>query len=77
MQISVIHPAELGDRELGAWHDLQARSEELRNPFLCPEFAIAVGQSRKDARVAVISDDGGLAGFFAFEQGRLNVVGGD
>jgi len=73
MQISVVRPAELGDSEIDAWHAMQAETESLANPFLCPEFAIAVGQSRPDARVAVLSEDSGLAGFFPFERRRLGV----
>lgn len=73
MQISVVRPAELGEREFSAWHGLQAGSRELRNPFMCPEFAVAVGGSRPGARVAVLTDGSRYAGFFPFERGRLGV----
>ncbi|HET9897571.1 MAG TPA: GNAT family N-acetyltransferase [Streptosporangiaceae bacterium] len=73
MRISVLRPAELGDGELGAWHGMQRQSAELRNPFLCPEFAVAVGSVRQGARVAVLDDGSGPRGFFPFERGRLGV----
>ncbi len=73
MQISVVRPADLGRREISAWHGLQDQSAGLRNPFLCPEFAIAVSFSRPDARVAVIEDGSEPIGFFPFELGKLGV----
>ncbi len=78
MKIAVARPDELGDSEIGAWHAMQDKTEELRNPFLSPEFAIAIGQARAEAgmddvRVAVLSDSSGAAGFFPFQRGRLGV----
>jgi len=76
MRISVVRPAELGEPEVSAWHAMQDKTEELRNPFLSPEFAIAAGQARAEAgaddvRVAVLADGSGLAGFFPFQRGRF------
>jgi CelD/BcsL family acetyltransferase involved in cellulose biosynthesis len=79
MRISVIHPSELGPAEVTAWQDMQRRSAGLRNPFLSPEFAQAVGRHRADARVAVLTDggggggEGGIAGFLPFEKHRLGM----
>ncbi len=73
MQITVVRPAELGEREFSAWHGLQSGSMELRNPFMCPEFAVVIGGSRPEARVAVLEDGSGYEGFFPFERGRLGV----
>ena len=50
---------------------MQRATPSLANPFLCPEFAIAVGRCRSHARVAVLSDGPETVGFFAFERGRL------
>ena len=80
MQIVVVRPGELGAAEIGDWHAMQDRSEPLANPFLCPEFAIAIGRSKPQARVAVLSENGGPVGFFPFEIGRLgaaNAIGMD
>ncbi len=73
MQISVIHPRELGSAETAAWHAMQGQTAALANPFLCPEFATAIGASRPAARVAVLTDGPDFAGFFPFERRKLGV----
>ena len=73
MQITVVRPAELGPGEIAAWHRLQRQSEALASPFLCPEFAVAVGDCNPGARVAVLADGGQLAGFFPFEHRRFGL----
>lgn len=73
VQISVIHPTDLCPNEIAAWHMMQRKTRHLANPFLCPEFAVAVGQFRPAARVAVLSDGGEIVGFFPFERRRLGV----
>jgi CelD/BcsL family acetyltransferase involved in cellulose biosynthesis len=45
----------------------------LDNPFLSPEFSIAVGRQRPRARVAVLSEGAEIVGFFPFERRRLGV----
>lgn len=52
MEITVVHPDDLGEPETSVWRTLLQSSYELANPFLCPEFTIAVGRLRADARVA-------------------------
>jgi CelD/BcsL family acetyltransferase involved in cellulose biosynthesis len=71
--ISVIRPSELGPAEISAWHDMQRGTPTLGNPFLSPEFSIAVGQVRPSARVAVLTDGPDITGFFPFERRRLGV----
>ncbi|MGH4022956.1 MAG: GNAT family N-acetyltransferase, partial [Pseudonocardiaceae bacterium] len=71
MQITVVHPSELGAAELATWHGFQAADPALRNPFLSPEFTVAVGRLRPHARVAVLSDGAQITGFFPFEQRRF------
>ncbi|MFI9843652.1 GNAT family N-acetyltransferase [Nonomuraea sp. NPDC051941] len=73
MEITVVHPGDLGEPETSAWRTLLQSSYELANPFLCPEFTIAVGRLRADARVAVIEDDGKIVGFFPFQRHALGV----
>jgi CelD/BcsL family acetyltransferase involved in cellulose biosynthesis len=73
VRISVIRPSELGPAEIDAWHSMQRASPTLSNPFLCPEFAVAVGKFRSDARVAVLSDGPDTIGFFPFERRKLGV----
>jgi CelD/BcsL family acetyltransferase involved in cellulose biosynthesis len=71
VQITVIRPEELGAAEIAAWHSMQARSAFLANPFLSPEFAIAVGRVQPAARVAVLAEGQDITGFFPFERRGL------
>ena len=73
MQISVVRPGELGPDEIAAWHSIQRQTGSLANPFLCPEFAIAVDKFRPGARVAVLADGPKIVGFFPFEHRRFGV----
>lgn len=52
---------------------MQCATGSLANPFLCPEFAIAVDKVRPGARVAVLTDGSDIAGFFPFQRRRLGV----
>jgi CelD/BcsL family acetyltransferase involved in cellulose biosynthesis len=47
---------------------MQRATPSLGNPFLSPEFAMAVGRFRRGARVAVLSDGQSVTGFFPFEK---------
>src|ERR1700721_3617608 len=73
MQISVACPGELSLGEIAAWRSMQRATASLASPFLCPEFSIAVGNFRPQARVAVLYDGVDIAGFFPFEQRGLGV----
>jgi CelD/BcsL family acetyltransferase involved in cellulose biosynthesis len=68
MQISVARPGELGLDEIAAWRSMQRATASLANPFLSPEFSIAVGNFRPQARVAVLYDGPEIVGFFPFER---------
>jgi CelD/BcsL family acetyltransferase involved in cellulose biosynthesis len=46
---------------------MQCCNSELGNPFLSPDFTIAVGRVRDDARVAVLEGDGDIVGFFPYQ----------
>ncbi|HTT51423.1 MAG TPA: GNAT family N-acetyltransferase [Streptosporangiaceae bacterium] len=69
----MIRPSELGPAEVTAWHAMQRGSAALGNPFLSPEFTQAAGRHRPDARVAVLTEGGRLAGFLPFEKHRFGV----
>jgi 2-polyprenyl-6-methoxyphenol hydroxylase-like FAD-dependent oxidoreductase len=73
MRIFLIHPQELGQAEIASWHSMQQATPELDNPFLSPEFAVAVGRARPDARVAVLMDGNSTLGFFPYERHRLGL----
>ncbi|MGH3920253.1 MAG: GNAT family N-acetyltransferase [Pseudonocardiaceae bacterium] len=71
MKIAVIHPSELGEPELATWRGFQRSVPSLANPFLSPEFTVAVGRLRPAARVAVLFEEAGIVGFFPFERRPL------
>jgi CelD/BcsL family acetyltransferase involved in cellulose biosynthesis len=50
---------------------MQRAMPSLANPFLSPEFAMAVGRFRPGARVAVLTEGQSITGFFPFEGRRL------
>jgi CelD/BcsL family acetyltransferase involved in cellulose biosynthesis len=68
MRVAVARPDELGPGEIAAWHHMQRQTQSLANPFLCPEFAIAVGTFSSSARVAVLTEGHQFIGFFPFER---------
>jgi CelD/BcsL family acetyltransferase involved in cellulose biosynthesis len=74
MQISVIRPGELGPDEISVWHSMQRKTESLLNPFLSPEFAVAIDMFQSDARVAVLADGSEIVGFFPFQRKRFGVA---
>ena len=71
MRVFLIRPGELGSAEIAAWHSMQRATPSLANPFLSPEFAVAVGRFRPDAQVAVLTEGQSIVGFFPFERRRL------
>ncbi|MEU7060782.1 GNAT family N-acetyltransferase [Streptomyces sp. NPDC046197] len=71
MDISVYRPGELSAADRAAWTAMQSKahlhgSEQLANPFLAPQFTLAVGRCRRGVRVAVVREDGDPAAFFPF-----------
>jgi CelD/BcsL family acetyltransferase involved in cellulose biosynthesis len=74
MKVSVIHPTELDRKLTDKWHLFLTKSSLPDTPFLYPEFVIAVGHHRSDARVALIEEGGKLVGFLPY-QTRLTGFG--
>ncbi len=72
-RVHVIHPSDLGRDEITAWHGMQEATPCLANPFLTPEYAIAVGRFRPQSRVGVLTEEQSVVGFFPFEARRLGV----
>ncbi|MGW4228597.1 GNAT family N-acetyltransferase [Streptomyces sp. NPDC004980] len=70
-RIRVVRPGDLGAGDIETWRELRAKSGAPAHPFMAPEFTLAVGRVRPRARVAVIGEGGGTAGFFPFERGQL------
>ena len=73
VRVLPIRPGELGPAEIATWHAMQRATPSLANPFLSPEFALAVGRFRPGAYVAVLTEGQFIAGFFPFERRRLGV----
>lgn len=73
MRVDVVHPSDLGPAEIASWHSLQQATPSLANPFLSPEYAIAVGRFRPESRVAVLTESQATIGFFPFEKRGLGV----
>ncbi|GHF98571.1 GNAT family N-acetyltransferase [Streptomyces filamentosus] len=71
MRVRIVRPGELGARETGAWRRLRAASGVPANPFMEPEFTLAVGAVRPAARVAVWWEGDEPVGFFPYEKGPL------
>lgn len=70
----VVRPGELTTRETDVWRGLRARSGGRANPFMEPEFTLAVGRVRpRTARVALLYEHGGEddepVGFLPYETG--------
>ncbi|TGA98782.1 GNAT family N-acetyltransferase [Streptomyces sp. MZ04] len=78
MDITVHRPGELTAADRVAWTALQSKahlngSPELANPFLSPEFTLAVGHWRRGVRIAVVREAGEPAAFFPFERSITGV----
>ncbi|MCP3820523.1 GNAT family N-acetyltransferase [Streptomyces sp. A3M-1-3] len=71
VRIRVVRPGELDAADIEAWRELRAKADAPANPFMEPEFTLAVGRVRPAARVAVLREDGEPAGFFPYEKGPL------
>ncbi len=68
MKVTVVRPSELGPDERRLWESF-ARQSSLSSPFLSWEFTQVIGQTRDDARVAVLDGGSGICGFLAFQVG--------
>lgn len=76
--LTVLRPGELTAADRAAWTALQAKahlhgSPELANPFLSPEFALAIGRCRRGVRIAVLREGGEPAAFFPFQRSAAGV----
>ncbi len=73
MDIQLIDPADLGESQLAAWTRLQQANTALDSAFFSPQFTQAVASFRDDLEVAVMEQDGEIAGFFPFHRNRWRV----
>ncbi|UXY32204.1 GNAT family N-acetyltransferase [Streptomyces sp. HUAS TT20] len=55
------------------WRGAMDDSPEYANPFLSPQFAVAIARHRRGARVAVLREGGEAVGFFPHQRGSFGV----
>ncbi|MGE0849771.1 MAG: GNAT family N-acetyltransferase [Hyphomicrobiaceae bacterium] len=73
MHAHIIEPRALSPGQIALWRELQLGDPTLWSPFFSPEFTLALGVARTDARVAVLVEDGQVGGFLPFHLGRNRV----
>ncbi|MFH8985777.1 GNAT family N-acetyltransferase [Streptomyces varsoviensis] len=78
MSISVYRPGELTAGDRAVWTAIQSQSFEngtpqLANPFLAPEFALAVGRCRRGVRIAVAREEREPVAFLPFQRSASGV----
>ncbi|CAM5564321.1 cellulose biosynthesis protein CelD [Streptomyces spiroverticillatus] len=78
LDLTVHRPGELTSADRAAWTAMQAKahlhgSPELANPFLSPEFALALGRCRRGVRIGVVREEGEPAAFFAYQRSATGV----
>jgi CelD/BcsL family acetyltransferase involved in cellulose biosynthesis len=66
LRASTFRPAEAPTALIDAWRGLSAQSAAFDGPLLGPDFALAVGECREDARVTVFERAGEPIGFLAY-----------
>jgi CelD/BcsL family acetyltransferase involved in cellulose biosynthesis len=59
MDVSLLHPNELDGATLAAWRRMRAADARYASPFQSPEFTLAAGSVREDARVLVVRGEDG------------------
>jgi CelD/BcsL family acetyltransferase involved in cellulose biosynthesis len=50
------------------WRDLLSADPAFASPYVCPELTLAAAAVRDDVFVGLLSDGGGIAGFFPFQR---------
>ncbi|MGW4420971.1 GNAT family N-acetyltransferase [Streptosporangium sp. NPDC004631] len=73
MRVSIVHPRDLGAPDISRWRALQEADPAFDNPFLSPEFTVAVGELQDRVRVAVLHDGADTVGFFPFERHPMGI----
>ncbi|MFE9838995.1 GNAT family N-acetyltransferase [Streptomyces sp. NPDC005551] len=78
MDIGVHRPGELSAADRAAWAALQSKahlggSPGLANPFLSPEFTLAMGRCRRGVRIGVVHEGGEPVAFFPFQRTATGV----
>lgn len=72
MRVEVIPARQLTAELCGQWIEIQRAEPKFHSPFARPEFTQAVADVRSDVEVAILEDEGSVAGFFPFQRSRSN-----
>ena len=64
MRTRIVSIEDMTAREIVLWNSWACQNGQLVSPYLRFEFAETVARTRQDVRVAILEDEGGLAGFF-------------
>jgi CelD/BcsL family acetyltransferase involved in cellulose biosynthesis len=74
MKASIVTPQELDADCIRQWEMLRATNATYASPFYSPHFALAVGEVRRDAQVAIIEQDRRIVGFLPFHRVRGRIA---
>ncbi len=73
MNIRVVKPADLTPQDLQLWKQYQQRDTFLANPFLCPEYIMAVSEIQEGVQVGIMECGSEIVGFFPFQKTTRNI----
>jgi CelD/BcsL family acetyltransferase involved in cellulose biosynthesis len=73
IDIKIKAAGELTAAERQAWDELQAADRAYESPYFALAFFDAVARHAPSTRVAVMRENGGIAGFFPFHRGPLGI----
>lgn len=79
LKVDNLHPSQLDAGVADVWRAMAQSHSVFASPLLGPDFALAVGAVREDARVAVVRRSGDLVGFLPYHRrpGRMaRAIGG-
>jgi CelD/BcsL family acetyltransferase involved in cellulose biosynthesis len=74
MKASLVIPQELDADCIRRWEQLRTTNSIYASPFYSPHFALAVGEVRCDAQVAIFEQDGRIVGFLPFHRVRGRIA---
>ena len=74
MKYEIINGKELSLSLVHRWAEVQLSNADLLNPYFCPEFTQAVAAVRNDVKVAVLTKDREVVGFFPFHYSRGGIA---
>jgi len=68
IDVETLHPRQLAAADVALWRAMAAAEPAFASPLLGPDFALAVGRVREDARISVIRSKGEVLGFLAYHR---------